>query len=264
MTKDAARRSTESPPRSWSTDSPDTVRATCCASGTTSTTTRGPGWSRIWSGSTWSGSTGSSRRWSTARGRNRQATRGSSRSPSIACPTPTPSGSRAGQAAELGEAALAAGEVAVVVVAGGQGTRLGFDGPKGTFPIGPVSEASLFQIHAEKVLALSRRHERAIPLYVMTSPENHDDTLAFFAAHGNFGLAHVRFFPRAGCPPWIAETGKILLAEPGRVALSPDGHGGTLAALARPGPDGGAELPRRDARGVASGRSSTSRSTTPW
>ncbi len=60
------------------------------------------------------------------------------------------------QAAEIGEAALAAGEVGVILVAGGSGTRLGFDGPKGTFPIGPVSSASLFQIHAEKIVALWR------------------------------------------------------------------------------------------------------------
>src|SRR4051812_34218091 len=90
--------------------------------------------------------------------------------------------------AELGETALGNGEVGVVVVAGGQGTRLGFDGPKGTYPIGPVSAATLFQIHCEKILALARRHGRPIPLYVMTSPENHEATARFFAEHANFGL----------------------------------------------------------------------------
>src|SRR5262249_13604662 len=69
---------------------------------------------------------------------------------------------------EVGAAALAAGEVAVVLVAGGSGTRLGFDGPKGTYPIGPVSAASLFQIHAEKVVATGRRYGWPLPLYVMT------------------------------------------------------------------------------------------------
>ena len=83
----------------------------------------------------------------------------------------------AGVAAE----ALAAGEVGVILVAGGSGTRLGFDGPKGTYPIGPVSSASLFQIHAEKVVALSRRHRRVVPLYIMTSPENHQATVDFFS-----------------------------------------------------------------------------------
>jgi UDP-N-acetylglucosamine/UDP-N-acetylgalactosamine diphosphorylase len=140
--------------------------------------------------------------------------------------------------AELGEAALVAGEVAVVVVAGGQGTRLGFDGPKGTYPIGPVSAASLFQIHAEKIVALGRRHGRPIPLYVMTSPDNHEATAAFFAEHENFGLERVRLFVQGQMPAVDRKSGKVLLAEKDRVALSPDGHGGTLAALAAPGPGG--------------------------
>jgi UDP-N-acetylglucosamine/UDP-N-acetylgalactosamine diphosphorylase len=140
--------------------------------------------------------------------------------------------------AELGAAALSAGEVAVVVVAGGQGTRLGFEGPKGTFPIGPVSAASLFQIHAEKVLALGRRHGRPIPLYVMTSPDNHEDTARFFAEHQNFGLDHVRLFVQGQIPAVDRRTGKILLSEKGHIALSPDGHGGTLTALAARGPAG--------------------------
>jgi UDP-N-acetylglucosamine/UDP-N-acetylgalactosamine diphosphorylase len=142
-------------------------------------------------------------------------------------------------AAEVGEAALASGEVAVVIVAGGMGTRLGFDGPKGTFPIGPVSGASLFAIHAEKVVALSRRYGKLIPLYVMTSRSNHETTARFFAEHGNFGLDHVRFFPQGEMPALDRHAGRILMADKGRLALTPDGHGGALTALAAPAPDGG-------------------------
>jgi UDP-N-acetylglucosamine/UDP-N-acetylgalactosamine diphosphorylase len=141
--------------------------------------------------------------------------------------------------AELGADALAAGEVGVVIVAGGSGTRLGFDGPKGTYPIGPVSAASLFQIHAEKVVAMGRRHGKPLPLYIMTSPENHEATAQFFAAHDNFGLQHVRFFVQGQMPAVDRSTGKVLLESKGHLALSPDGHGGTLAALAAPGPGGG-------------------------
>jgi UDP-N-acetylglucosamine/UDP-N-acetylgalactosamine diphosphorylase len=143
------------------------------------------------------------------------------------------------QVAEVGEEALRRGEVAVVVVAGGSGTRLGFDGPKGTFPIGPVSGASLFQIHAEKIVALGRRYGRPLPLYVMTSPENHEATVRFFDENHRFGLKHVRFFVQGRMPAVDRETGKVLLASKGEVALSPDGHGGTIAALAAKGPDGG-------------------------
>lgn len=142
------------------------------------------------------------------------------------------------RAIDLGEESLAAGRVAAVLVAGGQGTRLGFNGPKGTYPIGPVSGASLFQVHAEKLVALGRRHARPIPLYIMTSPENHAETVAFFDRNRRFGLDHVRFFTQGQLPAVDRRTGRVLLAAPDRLALSPDGHGGTLAALARTGPDG--------------------------
>ena len=134
-----------------------------------------------------------------------------------------------------GRGALAAGEVAVVIVAGGQGTRLGFDGPKGCYPIGPVTDRSLFQIHAEKVVALGRRHGVSVPLYVMTSPQNHAETAAFFDEHESFGVERLRLFVQGEMPAVDRLTGRILLAEPGRVALSPDGHGGTIRALERSG-----------------------------
>jgi UDP-N-acetylglucosamine/UDP-N-acetylgalactosamine diphosphorylase len=140
------------------------------------------------------------------------------------------------RSAGIGADALEAGEVGIVLVAGGSGTRLGYEGPKGVFPIGPVSSASLFQIHAEKIAALQRRHGRTIPLYLMTSPENHDATTEFFASHGHFGLEHIRFFTQGQIPAVDRFTGKVLLASKDHVALSPNGHGGTLAALAATGP----------------------------
>ena len=155
------------------------------------------------------------------------------------------------RAAAVGGDAIAAGEVGVILVAGGSGTRLGFEGPKGTFPIGPVSSASLFQIHAEKVVALSRRFGRTVPLYVMTSPENHEATVAFFEANDRFGLDHLRLFVQGQMPAVDRASGKVLLASKDHVALSPDGHGGTLAALSAPGPGSSAScLDEMRARGV--------------
>lgn len=143
----------------------------------------------------------------------------------------------AAEARSLGEAALRRGEVAALIVAGGQGTRLGFDKPKGLYPVGPVSRKPLFQVHAEKVVALRRRYGAAVPLLVMTSPATHDETEAYFAEQGFFGLPEtdVFFFCQGTMPAVDRATGQLLLETPSRLALSPDGHGGTLTALADSG-----------------------------
>src|SRR5262249_13444530 len=130
-------------------------------------------------------------------------------------------------------AALRAGRVAVRLVAGGQGSRLNFDPPKGQYPVGPVSGKTLFQVHAEKVLASSRRHGAPLPFLIMTSDATHDETVAFFEQHSFFGLPRhdVSFFQQGMMPALDLGTGRLLLEEPGRLFLSPDGHGGTLTAL---------------------------------
>jgi UDP-N-acetylglucosamine/UDP-N-acetylgalactosamine diphosphorylase len=136
-----------------------------------------------------------------------------------------------------GEAALRRGEVAVLVVAGGQGSRLGFEHPKGMFAIGPISHKSLFQIHAEKVLAARRRYGKPIPFLVMTSPGNADETQQFFEQHRFFGLprAEVHFFSQGTMPALDYSTGQLLMETPGRLFTSPNGHGGSLTALAESG-----------------------------
>jgi UDP-N-acetylglucosamine/UDP-N-acetylgalactosamine diphosphorylase len=140
------------------------------------------------------------------------------------------------QAKATGEAALRAGRVAAFMVAGGQGTRLGWDGPKGTFPVTPVKQKPLFQVFAEKLRAAGMRYGRPLHWFIMTSHANHEATTAFFAERKFFGLdpARVHFF-RQGRMPAVDFTGKILLETPGRIAMSPDGHGGSLRALDRSG-----------------------------
>jgi UDP-N-acetylglucosamine/UDP-N-acetylgalactosamine diphosphorylase len=140
-------------------------------------------------------------------------------------------------ARDAGEEALKKGEVAALVVAGGQGSRLGFDHAKGMFPISPVKDKSLFQIHAEKVLALTRRYGRPVPLLVMTSPATHGETEAFFLEHDCFGLHRedVSLFCQGSLPALDLATGKVLLEKRGRIFTSPNGHGGVLAALADSG-----------------------------
>jgi UDP-N-acetylglucosamine/UDP-N-acetylgalactosamine diphosphorylase len=141
------------------------------------------------------------------------------------------------EAADAGEEALRAGTVAIILVAGGQGTRLGHPGPKGTYAIGPVTQRTLFQIHAEKVLALSRRFQTPIRLCIMTSRDNDAETKTFFSQHRRFGLEEdqVHFFTQGEMPALDAVTGRILRAGPGRIATSPNGHGGSLQALADSG-----------------------------
>lgn len=137
----------------------------------------------------------------------------------------------------VGVAALRRGEVAALVVAGGQGSRLGFEHPKGMYPVGPISRKSLFQIHAEKVLAVGRRYGKRPPLLVMTSPATDAETRQFFAANEYFGLPkeEVHFFCQGTMPALELATGRLLMEAPGRLFLSPDGHGGTLTALAKSG-----------------------------
>lgn len=140
------------------------------------------------------------------------------------------------EAKRLGEEALRAGRVAAFVVAGGQGTRLGYDGPKGTYPVTPVRKKTLFQVFAEKIRAAGARYGRPIHWFIMTSHLNHAATEAFFREHGFFGLVadHVHFF-RQGRMPAVGLDGRILLEEKHRIAMSPDGHGGSLRALQRSG-----------------------------
>ncbi len=140
------------------------------------------------------------------------------------------------RAVEQGARALARGEVGFLVVAGGQASRLGYDGPKGAFPIGPLSEATLFELFARRVKAASLRYGVRMPWYVMTSLANDAATRAFFETHEWFGLPpeDVVFFSQAMAPALDFE-GRVLLSGPGELFLAPNGHGGTLSALAQSG-----------------------------
>ncbi|MCC8167260.1 MAG: UTP--glucose-1-phosphate uridylyltransferase, partial [Planctomycetes bacterium] len=136
------------------------------------------------------------------------------------------------KARAVGEEALRQGKAAALLVAGGQGTRLGFNGPKGAFPVGPISGRTLFQWHAEQILARSNRYRSVIPWYIMTSRENDADTKAFFEQHDYFGLAreNVCFFQQ-DMVPCLDLDGNMLLADVDRVAMNPNGHGGSLFGL---------------------------------
>lgn len=141
------------------------------------------------------------------------------------------------QARAKGEEALRTGKIATLVVAGGQGTRLGFDLPKGMFPAGPISERTLFQIFADRLIATGVRYGVKIPMYLMTSEATDAVTREYFESNDYLGLDpdQVIIFKQGTMPAVDAGTGKVLLSEKDSLALSPDGHGGTLRALDRNG-----------------------------
>ena len=133
-----------------------------------------------------------------------------------------------------GEELIRASKVACFTVAGGQGSRLGYDGPKGCYPTSCVSEKPLFQIFAEGIRRSQEKYGAVIPWYIMTSPLNHEATKSFFAEHDYFGLdsCNVMFFEQGVMPSLDAQSGQILMADPMHLATNPDGHGGAFKALA--------------------------------
>lgn len=140
------------------------------------------------------------------------------------------------QAIRLGNELISSGKVAGLLVAGGQGTRLGFDGPKGDYPISPVKQKTLFRIFAETIAAVSQRYGAICPWYVMTSPLNHAATIRIFESNRFFGLDPRNVFIfQQGTLPNFDHHGRILLADKGEIARSPDGHGGCINALRHSG-----------------------------
>jgi UDP-N-acetylglucosamine/UDP-N-acetylgalactosamine diphosphorylase len=136
------------------------------------------------------------------------------------------------RAFETGSQALADGRVAVLVVAGGQATRLGFDQPKGGYPVGPVTERTLFEQQAQKIRGLRRRYGRPLPWYVMTSDATDAATRALFEQNDCFGLpAEDVIFFRQGMVQSLDFEGHLMLEHPDRIFENPNGHGGSLTAL---------------------------------
>lgn len=135
-------------------------------------------------------------------------------------------------ARDAGDALIKAGKVAAFTVAGGQGTRLGWNGPKGTFPASVVTGKPLFRLFAEQLLAVQNAAGVTIPWYIMTSPINDAATRSFMEDNNCFGLERqqIFMFPQ-GVMPSVDDDGKILLAAKDAVAVNPDGHGGALKAL---------------------------------
>ena len=138
---------------------------------------------------------------------------------------------------ETGESAIRAGKLAAVTMAGGQGTRLWHKGPKGTFDIGLESHKSLFELLSDSLKEQGKKYDVIIPWFIMTSEENNDDTVDFFAKNRFFGYEKDKniFFFKQGELPMVDTEGKILIGENGLIKEAADGHGGIYEALVKNG-----------------------------
>jgi UDP-N-acetylglucosamine pyrophosphorylase len=137
---------------------------------------------------------------------------------------------------KIGTKEIKEGKLAVVTMAGGQGTRLGHNGPKGTFDIGLASHKSIFEILTDTLKEAREEYNVDIPWYIMTSSENNDATTSFFEKNDYFGYPKscVTFF-KQGELPMLSTDGKVLIGENGKIKEAADGHGGVFISLRKNG-----------------------------
>ena len=138
---------------------------------------------------------------------------------------------------KLGEDEVKSGKFAIAIMAGGQGTRLGHNGPKGTFKLELNNkEKSLFEVIVEKLKDAQKKYNITLNCYIMTSPENNDDTVTFFEKNNYFGYPkqNIIFFEQ-GELPLIDKNGKLIMGENGLIKLASDGNGGIFYSMAKNG-----------------------------
>ena len=137
---------------------------------------------------------------------------------------------------QIGLQAIQNGKVGAVLLAGGQGSRLGFDHPKGMFRIGIERELYIFECLINNLLDVVKQADAWIPLFIMTSVENNRETQAFFEQHNYFGYSpdNVFFFIQEQLPT-VDTNGKLMLADKGIIKTAPNGNGGWYASMAKTG-----------------------------
>lgn len=139
---------------------------------------------------------------------------------------------------KIGLEAIRQGKVAALLLGGGQGTRLGFNGPKGTYNFGETREYYIFQAQFETMLRVCEKAGAYFPLFIMTSDKNDVETRAFLKEKNYFGFpADKVFFFRQAMAPSCDFNGKIYMEEKGKLSLSPNGNGGWFKSLVRSGLD---------------------------
>lgn len=132
---------------------------------------------------------------------------------------------------DLGETVIKNGKLAVVTMAGGQGTRLGHNGPKGTYNIG-INNKSIFEILCDTLKMAEKKYGKKVQWYIMTSKENNNTTIEFFESNNyfNYGKENIKFFTQ-GEMPMVSEDGKLLLETKFKIKEAADGHGGVFESM---------------------------------
>ena len=137
---------------------------------------------------------------------------------------------------DLGEKVIREGKYSVVTMAGGQGTRLGHNGPKGTFMLGIKNDKSIFEILIDTLKENNKKYGITIPWYIMTSRENNDQTEEFFKENNYFNYdSNLIIFFKQGELPMCSEDGKLLIDEKGKIKEAADGHGGIFESMKKNG-----------------------------
>lgn len=138
----------------------------------------------------------------------------------------------------IGIDAIKKGKVAAVLLAGGMGTRLGVDGPKGAYNIGITKPLYIFEQQMNNLKEVNAKCDAIVPLYIMTSDKNHEQTVSFWQEHKYFGYpeSEVKFFKQEMAPA-VDFEGKVLLERMDTPALSPNGNGGWYVSLKKAGLD---------------------------
>lgn len=133
---------------------------------------------------------------------------------------------------KIGENIIRNNEYAVVTMAGGQGSRLGHDGPKGTFDFGLENHKSIFEVLCDRLKEAYKKYNVYIPWYIMTSRQNNEETINFFEKNNYFGYSkeNVYFF-KQGELPVLNDQGKLMLNKEGNINTAADGHGGIFISM---------------------------------
>ncbi|MDO4550271.1 MAG: UTP--glucose-1-phosphate uridylyltransferase [Planctomycetia bacterium] len=132
-----------------------------------------------------------------------------------------------------GEKYLQQGKLALILLAGGVGSRLNYFAPKGTFPITPLTQKTLFEIHFEKIRRVQQKYATTLRIYLMTSRATDEDTRSYLSQNNYFGIPQeqIFIFQQGEMPAFSPTSGELLLQDEGHLCFGPDGHGGLLPAL---------------------------------